>query len=520
MTPSRRSRSLFSNVAVISLLSGLGMVAALGVHLLLAFLAGVSIQADAFVIANTIPVFIKAIFASSTYALVSVFSRTLASQHIQEAQHFFRVVLSLMLLLLVGITVVISLLAPWLVFLLSPGASAATHAIATDLLRILVWMVPFLGVSTIGNAMLNADNHFTIAGSADLIQYSAPLFVGLLFPEGGVYSISAGLLVGTMVQLPVVMIACYWQSQFVYRPCFNYRYAGMRETVQLLRVAVQGVLMQQSTPLTDRLVASFLPPGSISLLQYGYRLTIPTSHVFFTSIISVTMPTLSGKIARGDADEVTKFLHRIWRLVSFVALPLVVLLVALNEPLVYVLYDRGAFANEAVLQVMPLFLIYNVSLLFHGHVALQHAYFYASSAKKRVLQLFASMMVVDIATKAALVLFVGILAPALAFTASHALAMVLGIILVSSDRTIPIVRLVPFDGGMLIAALLMGLATYGTVTGIYTFVPVEQVVGAIRHGLAIAGGAAVGSMLFAGYVLLWRRAEMREIYGSLKVGKQ
>ncbi len=503
---------MLKNTAVISVLSGMGMVAGLGMHILLAFQVGLSTQADAFFVAFTIPSLINSVIYSSNYALVSSFSRAVAAQK-PDAHRFFSIMISLASLVLLGVSIINFWLAPVVVRLLAPGAALETRTMAADLSRILAWTALFSGLSSVGGAMLNAYHYFAVTASADLVRFSMAIVLGLVFPSGGVYSLTVGLVIGTLIQLLCVALACYCQIGFRYRPDFDYRLPEVRETTRLSWAAVQGMLIRQATPLTDRLFASFLPAGSIALIQYGARLTGPTSTVFFSSVISAMLPILARGLAASNAAEVNRILRQSWRVITLISFPVVALLLGLNYPLVGLLFQRGAFDNLAVEKVVPLSFIYNLSLLFYGYVMLQNAYFYAANDKRRVLQLIVLITVTDVLLKAALIAWLGPLASAVSFTISNMLVAVAGLCLVSQVRRVAPVSLIHLDPGLIVVALVMGTTAYGAASGIYAM---WSKGGLVEHVLAIAGGVVVGLGVFALYITIWRREDWKWFRFSLK----
>lgn len=479
----------------------------MGVQILIAALAGLSAQSDAFFVAYTIPVFFATIFTSSKQVLVSTFSKMLETQGAQTAHQFFNIILSLGLLAFSAISVLSYLLTPLVVRLLAPGVDLETHLLAIDLLRIVGWTPLFLGLSMVGGAMLNASHHFVVDASGNLIRFSVPIMACLAFPAAGVYSISVGLLVGAVLHLLVVMLACYQQLGFRYHPDYNYRHSGVIETGRLIWVVVQGALIGQGIPISNSLFASFLPTGSIALIKYGNRLTVPVGLLFFGSVVTATMPTLAGSIARGDQGETNHIFRLSWRLISLISLPLVALLLGLNYPLVSLLFGWTASGSLVMEKVVLLSLVYSLSLLFYGYIALQNAYFYAANHKKRILQMFTVLTVVDVLLKGALVSFVGPFAFAISFLISHALTVVIGVYFITRAQKILSSDLIQFDLGLILTTLAIGAGSYGIATRISAF----WSSGLVADILSIAGGVGVAAGIVGLYVVFWCKGDLRRL---------
>jgi len=498
---------ILRGTALVFLMSGLGIVAAMGVQILIAALAGLSTESDSFFIAYTVPVLFATLFTSSKQVLVSVFSKTLETLGTDAAHHFYSVVLSLGFVVFSAIAIADYMLAPLMVKALSPGAGSETHRLAVDLLRVVGWIPLFLGLSQVAGAMLNASHCFGVDASNNFVQFTVSILAGLAFRRAGVHAIAAGLLVGAAVQLVTVIVACHRQLGYRYRPNFNYRDAGAAETGQLVWVAVKGAMIQQGIPVSNRVLASFLPVGTIALIQYGNRLTVPVGIVFFGSVVAATLPTLARSMARGDQHETWRILRLGWRLITLISLPLAALLVGLNRPMVSLLFAWSSSGASLVDEIAPLSLLYNLSLLFYGFVALQTAYFYAAGQRKRVLRVLALTTAVDVVLKAVLLRLVGPPAFAISFAVAHVVAVVVGVGYVSRDQGIPTTKLLQFDGTLVLASVAIGAGCY----------LVAQRIGGMLEGgvvadaLSIAGGLGVAAGIAAVYVVVRSKGDFRKL---------
>ena len=109
-----------------------------------------------------------------------------------------------------------------------------------------------------------------------------------------------------------------------------------------------GLGVYQVNVLLSRLLASFLPTGSVSYLYYGQRLAEIPQGMFALAIASAALPSLSQAVAHGDEEEAKRLFRHAFRLSLFVAIPAAVALAVLAEPAATVFFGRGRYDAAAI----------------------------------------------------------------------------------------------------------------------------------------------------------------------------
>jgi putative peptidoglycan lipid II flippase len=94
-------------------------------------------------------------------------------------------------------------------------------------------------------------------------------------------------------------------------------------------------------------VAARLPPGSLAVLTYAYRLVNFPLALLVVNVTAMLLPVLAGHAVRGDASALDALAQRALRLTVVFSIPFAALAVALAEPLTQLLLERGAFTAAA-----------------------------------------------------------------------------------------------------------------------------------------------------------------------------
>ena len=174
-----RSSAVVAVGTALSRLTGFVRIAAI------AYALGVTALAGTYSYANETPNIVYELLLGGvlTATLVPLFVRHFESHDEDAASAVFTV----SILVLLAVTVVGILLAPWIVDLYTlrvDGANLADQqALATDLLRLFMPQMLFYGIATLATAMLNAKRRFAAAAFAPVLNNIVVIAVFLTLPR-------------------------------------------------------------------------------------------------------------------------------------------------------------------------------------------------------------------------------------------------------------------------------------------------------------------------------------------------
>jgi putative peptidoglycan lipid II flippase len=121
-----------------------------------------------------------------------------------------------------------------------------------------------------------------------------------------------------------------------------------------------GAFLMGSTSFVGQSMAAMLGPGRVSALSYGSKMTTLILGVGALSVSTAVLPQFSRMVAVKDWTGVRHTLIVYARLIVLITLPLTVFLIYFSEPLVHVLFQRGAFTEadtQLVARVQNLYLL-------------------------------------------------------------------------------------------------------------------------------------------------------------------
>lgn len=418
----------FKDAGAIALFSILTAVTGLFVDVLLASRFGLGGRTDAFYAAYTIPFLFSYIaFAIGQSTLVPIFSRYLAQRSNEELWSYLSTIINITLILSVSVTLLGFGSAPFVASLVAPGLGQETASLASGLCRMLFLLVCFSALAEVFRAFLYANGDFVLASSSNFIRNStAAVFIFLLAGRTGIKSAAFGYVAGYGLQALVLGVRVVSRYRPRYRLVINRNAWGLGDSGKIGMTQVVGFLVLQAVTLAERMIGSFLPPGSITALSYSSRITFMAVETFSGSIATSTLPTLSRAVANGEKGETALLLGRSFRFSLLVFMPMTVFVAVLKTPVIELLYQRGAFTPDATAITAYIFMLYSLSLVFQGFNRLIHNYLFAEMNPRGSLALFFTLAVVTVAFDVLLVRPLGIAALPLGYLAGSGAALLVG----------------------------------------------------------------------------------------------
>lgn len=344
---------LLRGTAIVSLLTLLSRFLGFIRDLLVAHLLGASVFADAFFVAFRIPNLLRSFVAEGalTAAFSPVFSTSLTGG-IASARQTMKRVLGFLLIITSLLTLAMIIFAPTVVSIIAPGfgTEVGKFELCVQLTRIMAPYIACVSVIAVINAALNALNIFGTSAWAQVIM-NVVLILGALVAlpfdmSRSVTIISASVLIGGIVQVASQIPACH-RSGLSLLPSWRIVSKDIGDVVRLMIPATLGASVYQITIFLSTILASLLPSGSVSWLFYADRVAQFPIGIFSVALASVLLPALSNATATADNSAFNRNITNSLRFTSFCVIPMAAGIWVLALPITQLLFQRGAFDEEA-----------------------------------------------------------------------------------------------------------------------------------------------------------------------------
>lgn len=303
---------------------------------------------DAYMVAYTIPYFLQTILGM---AFLTVMVPALTAYMVRgEREEGWRVASALgtwTALLMSSLTVLGIAIAPKLVPLLAPGFPTEVQELTVKLTRILFFSLPFVGTGMLLSGILNAGHLFISPALAPAISNLIIIITALFFAQtGGIVGLAIGTVISFMAFL-LIQLPDLPRLGFRYVWGLAHGHPAVRQVGLYLPPVIFSLAVNQLYLATNRFFASHLAAGSITALDLGIRLVSLPLGVFVSAVSTAVFPALSEEAALGKRREMAHLTQRGLSLVAVMVVPATAGLIVLREPLVRLLFERGAFESRA-----------------------------------------------------------------------------------------------------------------------------------------------------------------------------
>ena len=509
---------------------------------------GVKMATDVFTVASAVPTMVYDLLVSGAIsaALVPVFTDYADSHDREELSRIISAVLTLAAAALAVLVVVLMVLAPLLVDIIGGGFDAEAKAITTYLVRLMLPAVLLMGTSGILTASLYARQRFTLPAFSVAI-YNLGVILGAVLLAGRIQvtSLVIGVLVGALLQVAIQLPG---MRGIRLRPRLDLSHPGVRAILKLYAPVALGLIVTNTGVIIDRYLATHTGEGSIAAMRFATQLVQFPLGLVATATSFAVLPTLaraasqeaggrgtgvretgrvgewgSGRTQNPEprtqnptqsstlspqSSSYAATLRMGMKMILVLIVPAAVGLAVLREPVVQLLFQRGAFDRSATALTSLAFLGYSPEIAFAAVDQLLIFAFYARKDTKTPVLVGVMAIFVYLAVALTLIRPLGMLGLVLANAAqitSHAVVL----LWLMNRRVAGVVNreLASFLGRIIAAAAVMGVACQ----------LVLMVAGHLAStgpgvALLVAMSAAVGIAVYATVVAALRVREAYQVW--------
>ena len=390
-TARQRNQRIVRSTLTVMIAFALAKVISLLQTLIIAQAFGVGRELDAYVAANRIPELIVILISGGalTHAFIPVFSGFITKGDLDAAwnlsSHLINSIFSLALI----ISGLVFLLTPWLVSnVVAPGFDAATALNTVEMMRILLLSTIIFAVSGIFSGILNSHQHFLLPALAPIV-FDLGILFGVLFlmPRFGVHGIAAGAVIGAALHLSV-QIPGLVRYKMRWRLELGLNNPQLWRVIRLMLPRIGGLGVFSLNFLVMNNIASRLGVGSVSALDWGWRLMQIPQTLIGTAMGIVIFPTLAALSEMNDLAGKRGTMTGALRFILISSIPSAIGLIVLGRPLIGLL-ERGAFDASASILVYSTLTMFTLGLIVHSALEVIARSFYAD--KDTLTPLFAAL---------------------------------------------------------------------------------------------------------------------------------
>src|SRR5262249_38786206 len=239
-----------------------------------------------------------------------LFTEQLAGRGERSTWETASVLINTLIILFLILAAIGWLLSPYLVLIVAPGFTQETKTLSVSLAKILMLTLLFLGLAKLLSGIYQSYHQFGRPGMTTTIDNLVVIPCLLLFtPLLGIYGLAIAGVLGAAAEA-LIQINILWKNRHHYKLQVDFKNPILRRMVWMGFPLLIGIGGDSLDNIVDRVFASLLPPGSLSALAYGNRLTYATFQLFVNSLTTVLFPFFSMTAGLENYDDLGKKLFK------------------------------------------------------------------------------------------------------------------------------------------------------------------------------------------------------------------
>ena len=396
--PQTKQTSVAKSAGIVSIAVMFSRILGLVREMVFANFFGAGFINDAYQVAFRIPNVLRDLFAEGALsaAFVKVFTDYQILKTEEEAWKLASLVLNALVVILSIITILGIIFSPQIVSLIADGFSPEKAALATTLTRIMFPYILFVAMAALAMGVLNTKGNFGVPASSSTVFNITSIFLGLGFawwlsgggwektgktgfPSDAAQWAIIGMSIGTLIAGAsqfLMQVPSLLKIGFRFSPLLNFADEGVRKVGRLMAPAIIGTSAVQINVLVNTYFVTDIN-GGVSWLGYAFRLMQFPIGVFGVAIGTASIPVLSRLASQKNFDEFRDTLSSSIKLVFLLTLPSACGLVVLGQPIIRLIYQRGAFSESDVPMTAYALAAYAIGLTGYAAIKILSPAFYA-----------------------------------------------------------------------------------------------------------------------------------------------
>ncbi|MBQ2227892.1 MAG: oligosaccharide flippase family protein, partial [Firmicutes bacterium] len=332
-------------------------------EMVLAAFYGAGEITDAYNMAQNIPnILLAGLVSAASVAYMPILSRKVEAEGQKEGDLYTSRLLNGLILVICTAIALGAVFAKPLVGIFAPGYEGTQADLTVWYLRFAFFSVLFTAFVYIFEAYLQYRGVFFPQIVLGYVQSISVIVFVVLSSKTNYHLLIFGIVLGFALR----GLGCWaiaGRQGYRYTPDFHMGDAVKEAMLLALPVFLGGSVSQINT-FVDRMLASGLPEGSVSVLTYGNEIINSIVMLTVTILVTIIYPKLNQAFAQGDRLQVGTLTERGINVLALLAVPLSMGAMLYAQPVIQIVYQRGAFTAEDTQRTAAAFFCYAIGLTF------------------------------------------------------------------------------------------------------------------------------------------------------------
>jgi putative peptidoglycan lipid II flippase len=264
------------------------------------------------------------------------------------------------------------LLAPYLAKAIAFGFGRVPGKIdlTAQLTAVLFPFLLFVSLGAWAMSYLNTEKSFFVPSVAPALFNVFSILVPVLtygwYVSRGkepIFGMAVGVLIGGLMQF-LVQVPLLRRKGFRWSPLLSFRDPEFRRVMALFVPVAIGLAGTRINVLVNTILVTPLAQGSVSWLNYAFRIMHLPLGLFGIAVGTVALPSLSKLVLDNDTAAVRSTLTDSLKMVLFLTVPTSALIAFLAVPITRAIYERGRFTTADTMATAGALVLYTLGIPF------------------------------------------------------------------------------------------------------------------------------------------------------------
>ena len=352
-----------------------------------------------------------------------------------------------------AVVVLLILFAPTVVSVVAPGFKGVTRDICIQLVRISAPMYIFIIASAVYASILQCHDKFLGSQIREVVSHLPIIIAAIIFYHYyGISSLAVALVVSGILRLVIELPFVDWG--YKYKVDYKFRSSDFLIMLRRLPSALVSAGVVQLNSLIDKAMASTLPEGTVSGLNYGHKLMNVFSGLLSSAIATALYPQMIELIVLKKENELSRLLVKIINIFCVLMVPVTIACILFRTELVSAVFQRGSFNEASSVLTSSIFALYCIGIFFVACSTVINNLFYGYGNTKTPMYISLINLFVNVTLNIFLIRRWGANGLALATSLSAVVAFVLRILATRRYIKLDMFQIMRTSGKVILSSLI------------------------------------------------------------------
>ncbi|KRU25568.1 integral membrane protein MviN [Clostridium sporogenes] len=505
----KENKTLKSSVFVMLLII-LGKIFALVRDSLIAAKFGATYITDIYNFSLGIVYLLTTISYGVTTTFIPIHTENLQNGNKEESNKFVNNVINTFTIGTIVLTILMIVFSKYIIYIFAPGFQKNIMVFNTSIkiTRIMLLSLIFISLQSVVTGVLQSHKQFfEPAAMAMVSNIVYVIYLVFLTNKYGMIGFAVAIVLGFLTQL-IINVPKYKKLGYKYSTYINFQDSKTRQMFKLTIPVIISTSAIQLNSVINRAFATNIFFGATTVLDSANKINTLAYEVFAIGIAMIVYPTLSELATKKNKKEYKIALSRSINIILIIMVPAAVGIAVLREPLINIIFKRGAFSNEAASLTSQALLLYTPAMIAYGVRDILNKAFYAiKDTKTPMINSFIGI-IINVIINILLIKYLGVSGLTLATTISAiTITIIMLLDLNKKLNGMGIKNIIISFAKIILSALFMGVV----VIFVNKFILLNLGTGTKGSAISVLICMVIGTICYAGFIYLLKVEEIQDI---------